>query len=123
MDIQYLEEFQDARLAAAVRAGGLPLASALARLRSRWGLETHLREGTVHEVAVVEEAVAGATNPVAVALLLPAARTAPPPSVPLEPAIEARLRTAARRFAPPPDAGRGRAAAVQAGRDAGRQGG
>lgn len=94
VDIQYLEEFQDARLAAAVRAGGLPLASALAQLRSRRGLETHLREGTVHEVAVVEEAVAGATNPVAVALLLPAARTAPPPSVPVEPAIEARLRTA-----------------------------
>ena len=94
VDIQYLEEFHDARLAAAARAGAVPLASALAQLRSRRGLETHLRGGTVFGASAVEDALARATNPITVALLLPAARDAPPPAVSVEPAIEARLRTA-----------------------------
>lgn len=95
IDIQYLEEFHDARLAAAARAGGVPLASARAQLRSRRGLETHPRAGTVHELAAVGEALAAAANPVTVALLLlPAARGATRPAVAIEPAIEGRLRTA-----------------------------
>lgn len=91
VDIQYLEEFLDARLARAVAVGQLPLGPALARLRSRRGLETHLRGGHL-TAAVAAEGLAGATNPITTAILLPAAPDATP-AVPVEPAVANRLRT------------------------------
>ena len=95
VDIEYLEEIQDARLAAAARSGEAPLALSLARLRSRRGLETHLRAGTLTDATVVESALRGATNPITLALLLPFAADASLESVQIEPAIESRLRTVA----------------------------
>lgn len=92
LDIQYLEEIQDARFAAAARDGRLPLASALARLRSRRGLETQLQVGNLAEANVVAEAIARATNPITVALLLSSATRVPIPAACIEPAIENRLR-------------------------------
>lgn len=95
VDIQYLEEFQDARYAGAVKAGELSLAAALARLRSRRGLETHLGAGNLAETAVVTEALAQATNPITIALLLPSAPAAVLPAVSIEATIESRLRAIA----------------------------
>jgi hypothetical protein len=40
LDIQYLEEFQDARLAGAIKTGQLSLTKGLGQLRSRRGFET-----------------------------------------------------------------------------------
>lgn len=91
VDIQYLEEFLDARLARAAAAGQISLGSALAQLRSRRGLETHLR-GAQITAAVAAEGLAAATNPIATALLLPAAPDATP-AVAVEPAVANRLRT------------------------------
>jgi hypothetical protein len=58
----------------------------------RRGLETHLRAGTLADVAAVADALGGAVNPITLALLLPFARDVPLQSSPLEPAIESRLR-------------------------------
>ncbi len=93
LDIQYLEEFQDARLARAAQANRAFLVSALAALRSRRGLETHMQAGSLTDPAVVAEALGEAVNPITVALLLPAAPEALVPNVPVEPAIVNRLRT------------------------------
>lgn len=95
LDIQYLEEFQDARLARAARANREFLVPALAALRSRRGLETHMQAGTLDDPAAVADALREAANPITVALLLPAAPDAPIPKVPVEPAVVNRLRTVA----------------------------
>jgi hypothetical protein len=93
LDIQYLEEFQDERLAASVKAGQTPLKNGLVRLRSRRGLETHLLAGNLSDFAAVTEAIGRATNPITIALLLPAAANAQLPAIPMESAIVNRLRT------------------------------
>lgn len=93
LDIQYLEEFLDARLAASARGGQMPLGDALARLRSRRGLETHLLAGSLNDPAAVAAAIGRATNPITVALLLPAAVDAALPEVPMESAVVNRLCT------------------------------
>lgn len=93
VDIEYLEEIQDARLAAAALQGELPLPLSLSQLRSRRGLETHLRAGTVSDRAVVADALRLADNPITLALLLPFAAETAIETVPIEPAIESRLRT------------------------------
>lgn len=92
LDIQYLEEFYDARLFAAAQTADLPLVSALARLRSRRGLETHLRAGNLSDATTVTAAMAGAANPIAISLLLPFVEQVSLPGGVLEPAIENRLR-------------------------------
>lgn len=92
VDIQYLEEVQDSRLAVAVRDGRLPLPSALASLRSRRGLESHLQVGNLADGKSVAEAITRAKNPVTLALLLPSVPEMPVPAAGIEPAIENRLR-------------------------------
>jgi hypothetical protein len=91
-DIRYLEETLDARTAAAVRSGAAAAETALAGLRSRRGLETHLRQGRL-ESTVASAALARATNPITVALLLPAGGDGPWTGR-LEPAVTRRLLTA-----------------------------
>lgn len=91
-DIQYLEEVQDTRLAAAVRSGARPLSMALSQLRSRRGLETHLLAKSLDDLSVVAEALSQSKNPITAALLLPVAENAPLPTVEIEPAIVNRLR-------------------------------
>ncbi|HVC92332.1 MAG TPA: hypothetical protein VND64_01515 [Pirellulales bacterium] len=93
LDIQYLEEFHDARVTASVRSGIAQLGSALAQLRSRRGLETHLLARNLDDSSTVAHALSLATNPITVALLLPAARHATLPAIPIETAIVNRLRT------------------------------
>jgi hypothetical protein len=53
LDIQYLEEFQDQRLAASIKAGEISLCDGLMRLRSRRGLENHLLLGNLNKIAAV----------------------------------------------------------------------
>lgn len=66
--------------------------SALARLRSRRGLETHLRAGSLSDIGAVTDAIAQASNAITAALLLPCSPRAALPAGCLEPAIESRLR-------------------------------
>ena len=72
LDIQSLEEFHDARLAASVRSEQIPLAVGLSQLQSGRGLETHLLADNLRRTDAVTEAIRLASNPITVALLLPA---------------------------------------------------
>ncbi|MBX9582594.1 MAG: hypothetical protein K2X87_19990 [Gemmataceae bacterium] len=94
-DIQYPEEFLDARNAAAVRRGEMELTAALGQLRSRRGFETHLLAGRLANPAAVRQAIARAATPMAASLLLPSVADAPEPPAPVESAVVARLRTTA----------------------------
>jgi hypothetical protein len=93
-DVQLLEEFLDARHLAGVNAGTLPVSDALARLRSRVGLEGFLRANCLTDPSVVAQALAAAKHVVAQALLLPFAPAAPICATTpcIEPVVEARLR-------------------------------
>lgn len=95
VDIQYLEEIQDDRLATAARRRDVPLVTALATLRSRAGWEAHLQAGTLSDVPLVATAIAQAVTPISMALLLPFAPQTVVRSAAIEPAIENRLRTVA----------------------------
>ncbi len=95
LDIQFLEEFHDMRLAAKVRSGQIPLAVGLSQLRSRRGLETHLLADNLRQTDAVTEAIHRTLNPITAALLLPAVPAAQFPAVHVEAAIVQRLRTLA----------------------------
>lgn len=95
-DVTILEEFHDSRLLNQASAGVISVDQALARLRSRRGLESALQGGFLQDAAVVRQALSQTTLPVAQAILLPSAAadvTLPTPSVPIEPVILNRLRT------------------------------
>ena len=94
-DIAVLEEFLDARLLAEVKSGTTALVSALARLRSRRGLESYLRENLLSDPARVGEALQQTSLSVTQAYLLPwvpREMALPTPSVAIEPLILRRLR-------------------------------
>ena len=94
-DIAYLEEILDARLRSQYAAGAIPLADALAQLRSRRGFDRCLAENAFGDGAAVRAALTRSTNPITQAFLLPWAREAivPPPTVAIEPLVERKLRS------------------------------
>jgi hypothetical protein len=94
-DISYLEEFQDARLYARCIAGELPLANALARIRSRRGYDAMIAEARFRDEIQIRTALGLTTNPVTQAFLLPWAPNAVAlrPVVPIEPLIDQKIRS------------------------------
>jgi hypothetical protein len=96
-DISFLEEVLDNRVLNQAKAGTIPLDQALAGLRSRRGLESALQSGVLNDVALVRQALAQSKLSVAQAILLPSAgaeAALPIPTVPIEPVVLKRLRTA-----------------------------
>jgi hypothetical protein len=97
-DVAGLEEIQDGRSLHQATAGTIAVAQALARLRSRRGLEDFWRAGHLKDPAVVGQALRQTRLSITQAILLPfaAADAAPPMStVPMEPVVANRLRTVA----------------------------
>ncbi len=97
-DVAGLEEIHDGRLLHQATAGTISVAQALARLRSRRGLETALQGGHLQVPAVVGQALLQTRLSITQAILLPCAvvDVAPPlATVPLEPVVVNRLRTVA----------------------------
>ncbi len=102
-DIAGLEEIHDGRLLHRMTAGTIAVDQALARLRSRRGLERFLQGGYLKDPAVVRQALLQTRLSITQATLLPCAQadTAPPmATVPMEPVVVNRLRTSLprRRF-------------------------
>ena len=93
-DIERLEGFNDARNFAAVAAGRLPLATALAELRSRRGFETAQQRGHLSDLEIVKLALESTRLSMTQAYLLPCCPQADPPlaSVPIEPVLLNKLR-------------------------------
>jgi hypothetical protein len=96
-DVAHLEEFLDLRLHAHYHAGKLTDWEMLSQIRSRRGFDTVLAAGSFSNPAVVELALARATNPISQAFLLPFAPNATwaVPVVSMEPLVEQKLRTVA----------------------------
>lgn len=96
-DVSYLEECLDARIHARQAAGAIPLADALAQLRSRRGFDTYLAEMAFSDGPAVRNALEHTANPVTQAFLLPWAPEAIAlrPVVPIEPLVERKLRSVA----------------------------
>lgn len=97
-DIAVLEEIADGRLLRQATAGTITVEQALARLRSRRGVESFFQSGLLRDSAVVGQALMQTQLSITQAILLPFAGTekAPPLStVPMEPVVASRLRTVA----------------------------
>jgi len=96
-DITYLEEFLDTRLHARHAAGDLPLADALAQIRSRRGFDIHLAENGFADTAAVRAALEHTPNPVTQAFLLPWTpdAVAATPVIAMEPLVEQKLLSVA----------------------------
>lgn len=94
-DVSFLEEFLDGRLHARYAAGGIGLAEALSRLRSRRGFDTYLAENGFEDRAAVRYALGLATNPITQAFLLPwiPDAVAAAAVVSTEPLVERKLRS------------------------------
>lgn len=95
LDVTKLEEILDARLLSGVKSGAVDLVAALARVRSRSGLEGYLDAGHLKDPAVVELALTRASTPMTIACLLPSAPEAARrlALTGIEPAVSGRLRT------------------------------
>jgi hypothetical protein len=97
-DVAGLEEIRDGRLLRQAADGALPVDRALARLRSRRGLESFWQGGHLKDPAVVRQALLQTRLSITQAILLPWATAdadLPTSTVPLEPVVAARLRTVA----------------------------
>jgi hypothetical protein len=97
-DIAFLEEIHDGRLLHEASAGGTALELALARLRSRRGLESFLQAGLLRDPTVVRQGLLQSQLSITQAILLPWAGSGPEPpapTVPIEAVVLKRLRTAA----------------------------
>jgi hypothetical protein len=97
-DVAALEEIHDGRLLHRATAGTVSVEQALARLRSRRGLESFLQGGYLKDPAVVRQALLQTRLSITQAILLPCAgaEAAPPvATVPTEPVVVNRLRTVA----------------------------
>ncbi len=97
-DVSLLEEFLDNRLLVQVVANTLPLASALAQLRSQRGFDRYLHQRLLQDLATVRDALQQTRLPMSQALLLPFVPEVddlPIPTVPIEPVILKRLRSVA----------------------------
>jgi hypothetical protein len=96
-DVSYLEEFLDARLHARCAAGDLPVADALAQVRSRRGFDTYLAENRFADAAAVRDALGRTANPITQGFLLPWTpdAVAAAPVVTMEPLVEQKLRSVA----------------------------
>lgn len=95
-DVAILEELHDARLVGKVKSGDLPLSSALGRLRCRRGVEVFAQLGALRDPETVAAALKSTTLAITQSLLVPFAPIAelPPPTIPMEPVVLSRLRTA-----------------------------
>jgi hypothetical protein len=97
-DISVLEEIHDGRLLHQATAGAISVDQALARLRSRRGLESFLQAGSLNDSGEVGQALLQTRLSITQAILFPCAGAdaAPPtPTVPMEPVVVNRLRTVA----------------------------
>jgi hypothetical protein len=97
-DVAALEEIYDGRLLHQATAGTISVAQALARLRSRRGLESFLQGGYLKDPSVVRQALLQTQLSITQAILLPCAGAdaIPPTStVPMEPVVVNRLRAVA----------------------------
>jgi hypothetical protein len=97
-DIAVLEEIHDGRLLHQVEAGNTSVEQALARLRSRRGLESFLQGGYLKDTALVAQALLQTRLSITQAILLPCAgggAALPTTTVPMEPVVVNRLRTVA----------------------------
>jgi len=97
-DVLILEEFLDSRSLNQATTGSSAVDQALARLRSRRGLETALQRGFLEDAAIVRQALSHTQLSITQAILLPAAGTEavlPTSTAPLEPVLVKRLRTIA----------------------------
>jgi hypothetical protein len=97
-DVAGLEEIHDGRLLNQATAGTISVAQALARLRSRRGLETFLQGGYLKDPAVVGQALFQTRLSITQAILVPCAGADAAPltsTVPMEPVVMNRLRTVA----------------------------
>jgi len=94
-DVERLEEFLDARHLARVTHGELPVAAALAQIRSRPGYESFLQVGRLKSEGDVRAALASAQTPMTVGYLLPSTPTADLPDLEprIEPVVIRKLRT------------------------------
>jgi hypothetical protein len=96
-DVAYLEEFLDARLLGQLNASRLDPVETLSALRSRRGFEALLQQNHLHDPNRVEAAIRQTTLSITQAYLLPCAPKGcipPPATVPIEPVVLERLRTA-----------------------------
>jgi hypothetical protein len=97
-DITVLEEIHDSRLLHQTTSGTISVDQALARLRSRRGLESFLQDGYLKDPAVVRQALLQTRLSMSQAILLPFAgvEAAPPiPTVPIESVVVNRLQIVA----------------------------
>lgn len=97
-DIAALEEIHDGRLLHQTTAGAIAVDQALARLRSRRGLESFLQGGYLKDPAVVRQALLQTRLSITQAILLPSAgadMVPPVATVPMEPVVVNRLRAIA----------------------------
>jgi hypothetical protein len=94
-DVDLLEEILDNRNLAAVMAQRLPVTTALADLRTRFGLERAVQDEMLAEKATVSASIAHARSPITQALLIPFAPESElaPVTPSIEPVVLARLRT------------------------------
>ena len=91
-DIAFLEQFQDARLLAAIRSGAVRAPDAISLLRSQTGLVGYLEAGVL-TAANASAALARTTNPVTQAILTPFASAVDSAfDSPIEPIVLSRLR-------------------------------
>jgi len=97
-DVAVLEEIHDGRLLHQMTAGTISLDQALARLRSRRGLESFSQGGYLKDPTVVRQALLLTRLSITQAILLPFAGVNAAPvqsTVPMEPVVVNRLRTVA----------------------------
>jgi hypothetical protein len=94
-DIDLLEEVQDQRNLAAAADQRLPVATALAELRTRIGLERAVQDDLLVDRAPVSAAISQTRSAITQALLLPfdPAAILPPVIPAIEPVVLARLRS------------------------------
>jgi hypothetical protein len=97
-DVAGLEEIHDGRWLHQAKAGTTGIAEALARLRSRRGLESFLQGGYLEDPAAARQALLQTRLSITQAILLPCAGAGaalPVATVPMEPVVVNRLRTVA----------------------------
>ena len=97
-DITGLEEIHDSRLIRQATANTIAPGQALAKLRSRRGLESFLQAAMLKDPAVVREALVQTQLSITQAILVPSVQGDVPAltaTVPIEPIVLARLRTVA----------------------------